>query len=472
MKLNNIKTKNEAGEVGEFPRAEYIKHIVASQEVKAYETEENGVTPPNKVVDFILKTIEGGQEMDPGLASEYGALINVIEADVKLTAENAEDKKAAAEKAKAEKAAELAAKKAKEEEAKKELALGQDAFAKSALAGATTAAEEYKEEVADLIGSLPKGVDITKEGNGYGVKFADDATKETIGQTLGYLHQKSENSNFIGNQLQFWIGDTIKVAVERGIYSTASEAGKHIAGVISAATGKEVQAISLDQYKRMAERTPIELRNAQADQTAYLAISQMKAPKPDKGEKDEAFKIRLDEFTKDREALQTKLAVGEITKRKDILPEVQKVLVKHGLRKAEEENPGLSVGQLLTVFFHASFALEDLLGAQKPDVVEYKDATDVITVTKEKLEETKADAYAKLTAAFYTSAKDGFKPEDFIRGYVEKIVPTKVGEDADGKPIMQDEKVKNIVRPRPFFESPKKDEAPAPAATEGNAADA
>jgi hypothetical protein len=462
--LDKLKIENEAGEVAEVTRKEYIAHVVKEHSVEAYTTEANGTTAPDKVVTYILKTIEAGQDLDEGIAGEYGELILAIQEDVTRTTESQVDKKALAEAEKAKKAEEKAAREAEEAKAKAELATTQNEFAKSAIAGADQAAEEFKDELTELAGSLKDGVKVVAQGGGYGLEFASDADKETVGSTLGYLLQKSQNSTFIGNQIQFWIGDTIKLAVDRGIYATASEAGKHIAGVISQTTGKAVEPISLDQYKRMAERTPIEFRNPKVDQTAYLAITQMKVPRKEATEKDEAFKARLDAFNADREGLQKKLAVGEITKRKDIVPLRDAVAIKHGMMKAPDETPQVSIGQQFQLFFHASYALENLLGVHEPDVAKYKDGNDIVTVTKDELEEIKASALAHLVNAQYNDVKNGITPLDFSRGYVTKTVKTEVAKDAEGKPIMEESPVKNLVYPRAFYSAPKPEAAPAPEA--------
>jgi len=460
-KLEKIVIENEAGEQAEVLRKDYIAHIVKENNVQPFVSEANGTTAPDKLVSFILKTIESGQDIDDSVASEYGEIILIIQADVTRTVENTVDKKAQAEAAKAKKAEEKA-NLAAEKKAKEEAVIAtQTEFAKSAMAGADQAAEEFSEELKDLAGSLQEGVKVIAQGTGFGLEFATDATKETVGSTLGYLLQKSQNSTFIGNQIQFWIGDTIKLAVDRGIYATASEAGKHIAKVISETTGKDVQPISLDQYKRMAERTPIEYRNPKADQTAYLAITQMKTPRKESAETDDAFKARLNAFEEDRASLQQKLAVGEITKRKDIIPLRDEVAIKHGMMKAPSDEPQISLGQQFQMFFYSIYALENLVGVHKPDVAQYKDGSDIVTVTREELEGIKASALANLTNMLYTDEKSGLTPVDFSRGYVMKMAKTEVAKGQDGKPIYEESKVKSLVFPRVFFTPPAKAAEPA-----------
>jgi ribosomal protein S10 len=239
--------------------------------------------------------------------------------------------------------------------------------------------------------------------------------------------------------------------------------------VWSAKSGKNIEAASLDQYKRMAERTPIEYRNPKADPTAYLAISTAKAPRKEEKEDQKAFDARLAKFEADREELQKKLAVGELVKRKEIVPLVNEMLVKHGMKEAIDPNaaPAISISQQFALFFHATFALEELLSVHKDGLIIYKEGADLIEVTKEEMEAKLASAKANLVNALYSSEKLGLTPADYIKGYKETIAKVEVTKDADGKPVYEDTKVKNFVYPLPFFEVEKK--ATEPAATEAPA---
>ena len=459
MKLTEVIIENEAGEQGKVTRAEYIKAVVKEQEVQAYESEEHGTTSPKDVVDHILKSYENGTDIHEGIAESYGDLINVIQADFNRSSKTAADKKAEAEAAKASKEAEKKAKAEAEEKAKAELAQQQSLFVEKVQAGSDVAAAEFKEELKSLAGSLPDGVSIVEKDGRYGLAFDKETSKETVGEALGYLMQKEKNSNFIANQIQFWIGDTISAVTERGLFATAKEAAKHISDVMSKATGKLIQPASLDQYKRMAQRTPVELRNPQVDPTAYLAISIAKPPKKGEKEKEEDFKKRLSAFEADIIELQTKLSTGEITKRKDIVPLVSQVLVKHGI-VVVDDSPKISVTENLLTYFHASWALENLLDVHVEGSIQYKKGDDLITVTKEQMEEELEKAKANLSNIFYSSTKYSLKPEDYIRGYVETSKEVPVGKDGDGKPIKEMQKIKNLVYPEPFFkqEEEKKEE--------------
>lgn len=461
MKLEKLHIENEAGEVAIVTRPEYVKAIVALFEVVAY-TNDDITTAADKVVLHILKAIESGAEPDEGIQGEYGDLVLAIESDVKRTKDASLSKKQEAEEKANAKKAEKDAREEAEKKKADELKVTQDLFAARVSAGADLAAQEFTVEVQELIDSLPKGASVVNKNGGFGIEFAADATKETIGETLGYLMQKQDNSGFIANQLQFWVGDTIKLAVDRGIYATAKEAAKGISATLKETTGKVLELTSLDAYKRMAERTPIEYRNPKAQPTAYLAISQMKIPKKADDEKDEAFKVRLAEFEKNRENLQMKLATGEITDRKQILPLIEAVLIETGVKAKPSDEPVISISQQYQIFFHTTFALENFLDLHKEGFVLYRDGANIHEVSKEELEEKRASALANLTNTLYTSEKNGLKPDDYLRGYTKKEVMTEVGKDADGKAIMEPQPVKNLIYPQIWFQ-PEVAEAPAEA---------
>lgn len=477
MKLDKLVIENEAGERGEATRGDYVKLILKDLDVKPMDSEETGLTPADKIVNYVLKTLENGQEIDANIASEYPDLIKRIEEDIKRTTSSKEDKKKEAEEAKAKKEQEKKDREEAEKKKAEELKITQAAFAEKVAAGADLAAQEFAGELKSLAESLPEGVSITQSGAGFGITFASDATKETVGETLGYVLQKADNSSFLGNQLHFWVGDTISIAVARGFYATAKEAAKHIAEVLSAKSGKNIQAPSLDQYKRMAERTPVEFRNPKADPTAYLALSAMKAPRKEEKESEESFKKRLEAFNTDVATVQKKLAVGEITTRKEVIPLANELLIKHGMKKEDDPNaPQISISAQFQIVFHTTFALENLLDVHKEGLALYKEGETIYEVSKEELEEKRSVAMGHLMNALYTNDKLSLKPADFIRGYVEKITKLEVAKDGNGKPIMEDTKVKNMVYPMPFWaiEKPATTETGTtePAATETPAAPA
>lgn len=456
MKIEKLNLENENGEEGEATRAEYVKMIIAKHNVQAFESEA-GTAQPVKIVAHIIDAVADGKDVDEAISGKFPELVAEITVDVERTKANKVDKKAEAAAKKDEK--DKAAKEAKDKKEAEELALqeSQELFVSKIAAGSDLAQGEYAKELADLGSNLPDGVTIKGDGNGFGVEISKDASSETVGHALGYLMQKSANSTFIGNQLQFWIGDVVIAAVGRGIYANGSEASKSISKLLNEKHGKSLVVSNIDAYRRMAERTPFHLRNPKVDATAYLAVSSMKVPRQSEGEKDEDYKTRVSTFEKDREAIQSKLASGEITKRKDVLVEVENAAIKNGLKEAKEEGQ-ITISQHLGIFFHASFALEELLSVHKDheNEVVYRDDSktgeaQMVYVSKEDLEKTKAESYAALTNALY-KGKGELTAKDFIRGFVEKQVKVEVTKDAEGKPVYEEKTVKNYVYPAPFFQ--------------------
>jgi hypothetical protein len=471
MKLDKVVIVNEAGEEGKIDRADYIKHMVKEHKVTDYTPDEEGspTTPADKVVAHLLRAQEEGKDPDDGVKSKYGELATLIEEDYKRSVKAKECAKAEKEAEKAKKEEDKKNREAEEKVKKEKLALDQADFVGAFVTGADTAAEEFKAELETLASSLPDGVTVAKSGGGYGLVFDKDATKETVGKTLGYLQGKGANSSFIGNQIMFWVGDAISAATALGIYATAKEAGQHIAKFLSESTGKTVEPLSLDQYKRMAERTPAEYRNPKADPTAYLAISTAKAPRKEEKEKEEDFKKRLNAFESDRAELQKKLAVGELVKRKEIVPLVNELLIKHGMKDAPDPNKVvISLTEQLGAFFHATFALEELLDVHAEGVVKYKKGEEIITVTKDELETIRDTAKGHILNMMYRSEKLAIEPKDYIRGYIMKKAMVTIGKDADDKDIKQEENVKNFVYPLPFWkqeEAEPEEKAEVPAET-------
>lgn len=459
-KLANLIVKNEdSGEAQEVDRKSYLKIVEATHQVVDYIIEgQNPTTAPN-VVKYVLETLEKGQELDEGLASTYPELVSQMTADVKFTKDNA---KSAAEKAQEKKDAkekEKAETEAKTKAAEAEGLVVKTEFVKAVVEGFDLAAAEFDQELKDLQASLPEGVTLEAKGAGSALIFGKDTTKETIGQVFGYLQQKSANSSFLNNQMQFWMGDTISACTDRKIFETAGEAQKFIAAEIEKMTGKAYQPASLGQYKLMAERTPVEKRNVKADMSAYLRIAGMKLPKQGDKESNDDFTNRNKAFIEERGQLQDKLASGELKSKKEIDPLADAVLIKHGLKEAPVE-PGVSLTTLYTRFFHASQA-QKLVGLVEPDVAIYMVDGKVAKLTKEQTEAVLADTEAQLVNILFRDDKAGITPKDFFRGYVNKTEEVQVGvQDNDEKtPIMQEKTSKVNVYPKATWFAPPATEA-------------
>lgn len=460
-KVSEVIVTNEAGEQAKLSLIDYRKHLLANHEVAAYKDEESGLEfEATKVVQNIVKNLSEGKEVDPSLAAAYPELIKQVEDDIALTIGSKEDKKKKAEEEKAKKEEEKAKKEAEEKAKAEQLALTRGTLLESVNAGSDAAAQDFVSELKTFGASMPEGVSVNKEG---GLDVAADATVEQIGSAMGYLMQKAETSAWLGNQLHFWIGDMVGVLVNRGLFATAKDASNYFSDMLKTKYGKSLSAGNIDSYKRMAERTLPTLRNPRVDTTAYLAVSNMPILKKNDKEEVSDFQARQQAYDKDRLEIQEKLSKGEITARKEAKELVDKALIKHGLKEAPEENK-VTVGELLRDYFHLTTAKENLLDVHSKGVAIYADGENKYPLTEEQIETQLSQITAQLQNIFYTDTKNNINLKDYVRGYREEEKEVVVGKDGEGKNIVEKQKTKVQVYPRPFFEVKKPEAAPAPAA--------
>lgn len=448
--MKAIITQDNDGNLIETTIADFTKAVIKQFKIKNFNNEElGGEVKADDAVKYIIKTISGGKELEQAMIDTMPEAVKFITEAIETSKSLVEARKNAAASEKEAKKAAREEEKKKEEEKKAAIAKRQGEFVSVVAEGASLAAEEFLQECQALGAGLPEGISITGKDGRFGINVAKGSSEETIGKALGYLAQKSENSTFLGNQLQFFVGDIVIATVENGVFQTAKDAGKAINKMLED-QGKRLTIGNIDSYKRMAERTPVALRNPKADPTAYLAISNMKTPRKGDDESAADFKKRLAKFEKDREALQTKLANGEIIKRKDILPLVETVLIDNGLAEKKEENAGPTVSQMLAMFFHTSFALDNLVGLHEKGVAVYQNGEKLEKVTEATLTEMRDKCFADLSNALYTGKN--FTSEEVIRGYKKKTTKEEVAKDADNKPIMEEKTVKIPVYPTLFCE--------------------
>lgn len=443
-KVSKIIVTDSEGNKGELGLKEYQAHVASQIEVEDFNSDKMGDISPSEVIKYVVKTLSSGGQIEEEISNKYPELIELVTSDIEETLGQKVDKKAEAEKKAAEKAA--------AEKEKAAIALkNQEVFVSGVASGADLAQTEFSQELSAFKDSLPEGFSVVAKGDGFGLDVSAETSKEVLGQGLGYLIQKSANSTFIGNQLAFWIGDLVSRTVEIGLFETAKEAATSISSMLLDKHGKTLTIGNIDAFKRMSERTPIELRNPIADATAYLAISNMKIPRKGEKETEDKYKARLDKFEKDRLEVQKKVASGEVTKRGDVLPLVEDVLVKHGLKEKKEENPIIASQQAI-IFFHASIALDELLGTHEEDAVVYRDGEKLHSIPKEELERIRDEAKSHLVNIFYSNKKAGLSFKDFVNGYTQEVKKVVVGKDGNGKNITQDENARTKVYPAPFFE--------------------
>lgn len=466
--IKSILTEDTEGNEFEAPLDEYIGAIITEFDIKSINSESQGTIPAKKAVKYLVTTIAEEKELDPEIA-KLEALVDAIakiQRDVDRTKANA---KSAADKAKEEKEAKQ---KQKEEEAaaKKEaaekLAVVQGTFVAKVSEGVDKAAGEFREELESLKSGLPSTMQVSLTGAGAGIVLSESATTEDIASGLGYLYGKAEGSRMLNQQLQFMVGDLASAAIEKGIYPDSVAASKAISAHLEA-QGKRMSSNTIDVYRRLALRTPIEVRNPTVDPSAFLAITQVNQnPKKMDGETDEAFKARKEKLSTDLRALQEELAAGTIKTRKEILPKVLEVEYANRLKERPSNEEKASPGKNLQTFFLASVALERLDGLHEEGEIHFlgEDGTSIVKVKTQDIEQLREEAYNNLLNIYVDSKK--VKAADILKGYVveEKEVP--MGTDGNGKAITEKQPVKTPVYMRVFFPVAKEGEGEA----EGSAA--
>lgn len=448
-KLDTLIAVDENGETFELDQAKYIKKVIKDYNIKTEKIGDMGDVPAEQLVKYLIKTADEDQDVEEAVLEKFSEAWETIKADVLRTKEGNKDLKAKAESDKKKREAEEAEAKKKREEEEAKLSVVRGGFAEKFVEGVRGADAEFLAEVTNLAQSLPDGVSVTEANGGYGIKITEDTSAETIGSTLGFLHQKSVNSDQLKGQAQFWSGDLINASVDRRIFPTAKEAGKFLHESL-AKVGIELSPAILDNYKRMAERTPIELRNPKVPMVNYYKIAMMPLPKKGSNETQEQFKERVQKMEKDREALQLRVHSGEFKKSTDVATEIDKILVEHGLKKKADPNE-VNIVEQKEIFLHASLALEDLVGSGgEEDAVVYKQGDKTFTVTKEELTERRDAAKAHIVNYYYANPKKGITYKDLVRGHV--VVEKEVTVKTASGPVKQINKVKTPVFPEPFWD--------------------
>lgn len=445
---------NEAGETATLDRKDYVK-LLLSEFKDLPPIQAGDVTyEPNKIIDHIVKKTMEDVDIDPSITDhdDYQEVIERVREDVQNSKEAAISKKEEAARKKAEKEREKEEARKKAEEEAKQLALRQEAAGIKLKEGADAAADDFKKELESLKDQLPDSIQLISSGDRTAIRI-DDASEEQLATTLGFLVQKGANNEWLRNQVQFWIGDIVNGLVAKGVYKTQKEAGDWINKNI----GQAYSASAISYYAKMADRTPVELRNVQADPTAYLAVANMKLPKKGDKESDADFKKRLDTFKAKRQEIQEKLSTGELTSRKDVVPLVENVLIECGLKERKDPN-AMSVSDHYKIVYHTTVALEHLLDTHEENAVVYRDGETLHSVSKEELEKMRDESIAFLNNLFYSDKKKGITLKDYAKGYVIEKKKSVKAKGKDGAEKVEEE-VQVKVYPEPFFEIKSEEES-------------
>lgn len=406
-KLNNIHVIDDGEYVKTITVDEYRDALVKKHKVKpmVWDEDEPAMDAPLVVQNLINKyAVDGEEELDASqeCLTPYRELYEVIKADISASVayEDAQKKEKAAEKDK--KAAEKAAAEEKKKAEEQRIQKAQSIFGSSAVMGFQKAEEDFKSELESLRDSLPDGVKIITDGEGYGVEIDEDANEEVIGNALGYMMGAEQNSSFKASVIQFLVGDIANEAHKLGLYKSMIAAGKSISELVLKETGKRLSPRNIESYARMARTITPDLRNPRVDATAYLALSDAPRintkPKKEEGEGDREYKKRIEKLEKEaakyeekRMEIASKLRDGyitveeeveedgkkvvkkikkDLTARKDVLPLIDSLKVEGGFKEEGDENKK-STADWLRQYFNASFALDELEGIHEKGKVIY-----------------------------------------------------------------------------------------------------
>lgn len=434
----------------------YVEFLVTELKVKDIETDGQGVTPAKSAVAYVVDTIVvKGKDLDPEIEEKLSEVVARVKKDASYTTQNLQSEKDKAATEKAEAAAKKEQEKKEKEEKAAALATTQKEFVSSINTGYDQALKEFKADVDALKEGLPEGITIENTGNGYGVSLAPGTSKDAVGVALGYFIGKSEGNKAMGNQLQFFAGDLANQSVAEGIYSDMKSAAKGISEQLEKEYGKKLAPASIESYTRLASRTPLGLRNPEADTTAYLELSRIKKPKQQDKEEKPAFEARKEKLEKGIAEIQERLGKGEIRNRKDVLPLIQELEYTAGLKERPDPNAvkPTTTTTYLKNFFLATIGIEKLDGVHGvKGEVKYldEDGKTIHTASVGDLERLREEASLNLLNTFYEGKN--VTPKDYLRGYVSEEKDEAIGTNPDGKAITEKKIVKTPVYPPIFFE--------------------
>lgn len=439
--------ENENGESTTLELKDYTKHLIGEFEVADLEIEGGSTYKADKVVDHIVRKVFGGKEIDDSIVNDggYSDLIDRVKEDFERSKEAKEDGKAKAAKAKEERARAKEEKEKKAAEAVEALAKRQEISAAKIEEGALVAKDEFLKELESLKEQLPDTIKLVGEGGRTAINV-DEANEEDLARAFGFLTQKATNNEWLNNQVQFWVGDIVNSLTSRGLYKTQKDAGEAVVKI----TGAAYSASAISYYAKMADRTPVELRNVEAQPTAYLLIANAAIPKKGDKETDADFQSRLEKFKEGRKALQEKLSSGEVVTRKDIEPHVEKFLLDQGLKKPKTDT--VSPSELYKQFYHANVGLEHLLGAVEEGVAIYSDGEKQYRLSEEELTRLRDEAIASLNNIFYSHKKSGATLRDYERGFIIKKTTKIVKKGKEGAEKVESEE-QIAVYPNPFWDT-------------------
>jgi hypothetical protein len=463
---------DEDGNETDLDRNQFLKYVVEQTDLPAMpalDEEKNPIEGETaftqlETANMLLQLYEEGGREDwehPALQPYKNHFQTIDEwmADSEKALKTREaNKKEEAEAAKAQKEED---KKAKEEE-KALVVAKRNVFLESAKKGTDKATKAFKSQVEEFAKTLPKGVTVNADTMSL-VFDQKSLTPEVLGETLGALSQGEQNFKFMKDGIAWFMGDTTNAFIGAGIFKSALQAGKELVKMFDEKGIKTVSSGRLfERYSRMARECPPELRNRMVDPTAYLAIAEAAAPKKLPQESVTVFNGRKDKHAKDKQRLYEAAKDGKITvagedgkdvemeirNRRDIIPLVDNLQVKHGIKKMPD--PSIKKPkELLEQFFFCSRVIDlwDDFPNKNEDEVVFQKGSDLYCMSRSDavtlLEEAKNELDNILLRVEVTSS-DVYTVAEMLSG-VRTVKRAQKVEDEDGKFHVKKDDAGNVV---------------------------
>lgn len=456
-----ILKRNENGEIEEISLSKFLAQFEREHEVPALEHEEAGMAS-DVVTEQLYQLASSGKDL-PDVVSEYSEYYELMKDAVKESKSLEKEQKDAEQAKKDEAAAAKEQAKKDKEEAAAKLESRRNLFLESATEGFEDSADKFREDLTSMKDSLPTGISVVvNDDSSFGLVIDDNVSDEDLSRSLGSMIGGQEANEFMRNAYQFFIGELANAMVKRGIYDSMIQCGKALSDKLKT-LGMRLAPRNIEGYARMAQRIPVELRNAKADPSAYLEVSNIPYPKPPKREEKESkgdFEARQAEWVAEKQRVDRhRLQLAEMLKhgevvtkdadgnevrasmvtRRDILPVIKEVKIKLGLAEREDEAKK-SVADWARQFAEATLALEHLKGIHKKDVVMGLPADDAHApreYTVKDLNELIEEAKNNLVNMLWPNL------EDLTRGTREVEVTVYTTNDA-GKKVAKKDKDGNV----------------------------
>lgn len=454
----------ENDEIKEMDADAFAASFAKRHRVPDHNDEESGESMAAEIVaKGLLSMVSTSQEL-PEAVANYAKYYKLMEDELKASADLGKAHEAAVKAAKEQAAAEKEQAKQAEEAAKQAIVQRRNVFLEAAERGVSMADDNLRDDIENMRKHLPTGVSVVfNDDASFGLTFGENVKEADLSASMAYFLGEDRNSKFMTGAYQFFIGEIANKLMESNLYGSMIQCGKALSERLLA-QGIKLSGRNVESYARMAKRIPIELRNARAESTAYLAISDMPYPKKpvessfaskdefkeamgaweaDKAQVDET-RLKLAGYLKAGQVTVQegdKSVTAEVLTNKDILPYIKHAKIELGLLREEDANKR-SVTDWLKQFFEMAVIGELFEGVHKQGVVRVHESEGEATrdLKAKEISELFDEAKAELINIFYGADLPGLQAgevEREVQIYEEKDGKKTAKKDAEGKPVKE-----------------------------------